>query len=249
MDYPIEKIMSISKVAAQSKFFGTLTVDQIAMIGLVAQDLNLPISTALMGGINIIQGKPSLSARVMNLLIRRAGHSMTVVQEVASCTIKGKRKDNGDEAIVSFTLKDAQDAGLASKDNWKKHQADMLFSRALSRIARQLFPDCIEGAYVEGELDTEKPKKEEKETIDVEVTPLPEEPLINSEQIEVIEAKCKFLPSSKVDKLLDKKGYQSWSEMPSKFFNDCVKFLDDLIDKEVSKRDQPLPEKAPWEDQ
>ena len=237
MDYPVQEIVKISEIAFKSKLFPNMSVEAIAMIGIVAHDLDLPLSTALMGGINIIQGKPSLSARVMNLLIRRAGHSMIVEHKDDGCTIKGKRKDNGDEAVVSFTMADATAAGLTGKDNWKKHKADMLFSRALSRIARQLFPDCIEGAYVEGELDTQNGANDSNGAISgaIDVMPIEEEPLVNEHHLEIINGKCDLLPKELVEKILKAKGWESFAQMKVKQFNDCISYLDSEIRKSVEK--------------
>jgi hypothetical protein len=53
---------------------------------------------------------------------------------------------------ASFTIEDARAAGLANRDVWKAYTEDMLFSRALSRLARRLFSDCIQNCYIEGEI-------------------------------------------------------------------------------------------------
>ena len=196
-----------------------------------------------MGGINIIQGKPSLSARVMNQLIRRAGHSMSVEHQPDACIIKGKRKDTGDEAVVSFTMEDAVAAGLANKDNWKKHKADMLFSRALSRIARQLFPDCIEGAYVEGEIESNDSPSVSNVTINL---PPVEEPLVSEDQLEIIETKARLLPKKTVEEILAAKQWKSFAEMKKKQYEPCMAYLEAELKKEIDKE---LSTTSPWEDQ
>src|ERR1044072_1767548 len=53
----------------------------------------------------------------------------------------------------SFTIEEASRAGLIRDGGaWRKTPSDMLFARALSRIGRRLFADCIGGFYIEGEL-------------------------------------------------------------------------------------------------
>lgn len=99
------------------------------------------------------QGKVELAASTMNFLIRKAGHS---IQKHASsdhtvCILIGKRADNGDTMTVSFSIEDAKRAGIY-RGTWLRYPEDMLFARALSRLARQLFPDVIKGCYVEGEI-------------------------------------------------------------------------------------------------
>lgn len=139
----------------------------VLMIMLAAREMNIAPMMALNGGLNIINGKVEISARMMAAMIRRAGHS---IQEKSStdeeCVLIGKRQDNGDVIETSFTLAEAQRAGLVRDGGgWKKWPKDMCYARALSRLARRLFPDIIGTSYVEGEIMEAKaeimPSKEE----------------------------------------------------------------------------------------
>lgn len=98
-------------------------------------------------------GKVELSSAMMNHLIRAAKHSITKDKrsDETICILHGKRADNGDTWVESFSIEDAKQAGIF-KNQWLKYPKDMLFARALSRLARQLFPDVIKGCYSEGEL-------------------------------------------------------------------------------------------------
>jgi len=126
---------------------------KIMMILLAAHDLGIKPTIALNGGIWNIQGKIEISARLMTSMIRRAGHSISIKEcNDKICILKGKRADNGDEIESSFSIEDAKNAGLANRDVWKKYAEDMLYARAMSRLARRLFPDVIGTAYVEGEI-------------------------------------------------------------------------------------------------
>jgi len=124
------------------------------MIMLAAREVGIPPMQALNGGLNIIQGKVEISARMMNALIRKAGHKIDIKDSTdLSCTLVGTRCDNGDRATVSYGLIDAQKAGLVkSGGGWTKCPKDMCFARAMSRLARQLFSDVIGIGYVEGEI-------------------------------------------------------------------------------------------------
>lgn len=102
-----------------------------------------------MNMIDVIDGKPSLSAELQNARIREAGHSIQTVEwtdQVAR--LRGVRVDNGDEMTVEFTAEMARRAGLTSKSNWKNYPEAMLFARALSMLARALFPDVFAAAHV-----------------------------------------------------------------------------------------------------
>lgn len=126
----------------------------ILSVMLLARELGVSPMQAISGGINNILGKFEISARIMNQLIRKHGHKLTVKTHTHEvCVIWGKRKDTGEEMEVRYHIEEAARAGLIKDGGgWRKCPEDMLFARAISRLARRLFPDCIGGCYVEGEL-------------------------------------------------------------------------------------------------
>lgn len=126
----------------------------VMMIMLAARELGIPPMQALNGGLNIISGKVELSARMMNALIRKAGHKITISSSSdTACTLQGRRSDNHDTAVVTYTIEEAKQAGLIKTGGgWTKCPKDMCFARALSRLARQLFSDVIGIGYIEGEI-------------------------------------------------------------------------------------------------
>lgn len=137
-----------------------------------AKAMKLNPLEALNGGMYCVNGKVEMSANMMIQLCRQAGHSITKDKRSDNtvCILHGKRKDNGDTWTESFSIEDAKRAGLY-KNTWEKFPRNMLFARALSNLARQLFPDVIGGCYVEGEISTAPPlngpikDEEEKETL------------------------------------------------------------------------------------
>lgn len=149
----------VSRNAALSGLYGSVGSEQkIFMILLAARELGIPPMQALNGGIWNIQGNIEISSRLMNSMIRRAGHSLRILEcNDKVCEIEGKRCDNGDSFSARFTIEDAAKAGLLSRGScWKSYTEDMLYSRAMSRLARRLFPDVIGTAYVEGEIRESK---------------------------------------------------------------------------------------------
>ena len=126
----------------------------VMMIMLSARELGIPPMQALNGGINIINGKAEISARMMSALIRKAGHEIKIKEiSDASCILVGKRSDTGESEEATFSVADAQKAKLVKPGGgWEKCPKDMCFARALSRLARQLFSDVIGIGYVEGEI-------------------------------------------------------------------------------------------------
>jgi hypothetical protein len=159
---------------------------KIFMILLAAKELGIPPMQALNGGIYNIQGKIEISARMMTSMIRRAGHSIGIKEcNDKICILEGKRADNEDSFCCQFSLEDATKAGLMSRQNWKNYTEDMLYARAMSRLARRLFPDVIGTCYVEGEVrDTIKEKSapiEDKEPEEAEFTVV--EPEVDESQL------------------------------------------------------------------
>jgi len=146
---------TIAKQAAESKMYGSYGGQPgIMMTILAARELGVPPMLALNGGISNIMGKLEISARLMNAMMRRAGVKITIMESTDDrCVLRGQRGDNGDSAVVSYSLEDAKKAGLVKPSGgWVKNPKDMCFARAISRLARQIAPDVIGGCYIEGEI-------------------------------------------------------------------------------------------------
>ena len=149
---------NMAKQAVQSKFYRNFgDVSAVMTIMLSARELGISPMSALNGGLNIIQGKVEVSARMMNAMIRRGGHSIKTLECIDTmCKMQGKRADNGDEEVVEFSFEEAERAGLVKPGGgWHKYPSDMLYARCLSRLARRLYPDIIGCSYVEGEISGE----------------------------------------------------------------------------------------------
>lgn len=128
----------------------------ICVAGLMGAELGLPLMVSLRH-VHVINGKPGLSAEAMNMLIRQAGHSITADVSSTGTKIRARRADNGDEMTFEFTLDDAARAKLILKQNdgsfraaqgkdvWVQYPAAMCWARALSQVARMLFPDVLTG--------------------------------------------------------------------------------------------------------
>jgi len=122
---------------------------------LYGRELNLGPMQSLQQ-INVIKGKPSASPELMRALVRRAGHSISVIENTAdTCVLEGKRADDGTVERSSFTMADARTAGLAGGGAWKTYPKAMLLARATSQLCRSLFADVISGiSYTPEELQS-----------------------------------------------------------------------------------------------
>lgn len=166
----MNSIQLIAKVAADSKYFEKLGgVPAIFAISLYAREVGVPILTALMGGFTSVQGRITMSAELMNMLIRRKGHKLSIVKQTNEiCEIQGERSDTKEKATATFTIAEARAAGLVKSGGaWEKYPSDMLFARCISRLKRRLFPDVATMAYVDGEIE---PAEENKPSQTIEAT-------------------------------------------------------------------------------
>lgn len=207
----IKTLSFIAKTAQNSGLYaGVGGESKILMILLAAHELGIKPMVALNGGIWNIQGKIEISARLMNSMIRRAGHSIVLKRcDKEACIIEGKRADTGDTFSSQFTIEDANKAGISGRTTWKTYTEDMLYSRAMSRLARRLFPDIIGTAYVEGEIRDgdikfDKPLTEEIEqpsTIEIPVEEVEED---CSETINSFCAQYPELSDTRIREFLDK---------------------------------------------
>lgn len=166
-----------AKTAVDSQMYRGIGKESgVMMIMLAAREYGIGPAQALNGGLHIIEGKVELSARVMSALIRRSKHKIQILESTESkCVIKGQRVDTGEAHTVTFTIEMAQKAGLIKdKGGWKKTPEDMLFARAMSRLARQLFSDVIGIGYIEGEIS-------DLRASNAEIEPSKEEPMLSDE--------------------------------------------------------------------
>lgn len=104
---------------------------------------------ASMTGVNIIQGKPVLSANLLAAAVKRGGkYNYRVTMQTEKECIITWFEDKKEVGQSSYTMDEATRAGLSLKDNWKKYPSDMLFARAISRGQKRFAPDIFNGATV-----------------------------------------------------------------------------------------------------
>lgn len=141
-----------------------------------------------MSGLNIINGKPSLSAGLMATLIKRSGRYRYEVIRLddEGCALHFFEKKEGKwescGPLATFTKADAAKAGLdRNNPTYAKYPQDMMFARALSRGYRRYAPDAIGGTvYVEGEViddDAPEPAAAPAPPGDIDIT---EHPLVET---------------------------------------------------------------------
>jgi hypothetical protein len=151
----LQNTEKVVRALMASKHYDKLGASGIYAILQKAKSMGINQMDAINGGCYYVQGKVEMSSQMMNRLIRSKGHSIQKDEKSSKtcCILHGKRSDNGDKWTVEFDLEDAKKAGIyKSGGPWEKYPGVMCFNRALSMLARQLFPDIIVDCYVQGEI-------------------------------------------------------------------------------------------------
>jgi len=151
----LQHTRNLAEALMKTKHYQQLGVDGIFAVIQKAKSLNINPINALNGGLYYVQGRVEMSSQLMNQLIRSQGHSIQKDAKSTQhlCILHGTRADTGDKWSVSFGIEEAKQAGIYRQNSpWTKFPEAMCFARALSMLARQLFPDIIQGCYVEGEI-------------------------------------------------------------------------------------------------
>lgn len=165
-DVQINDMRAMAKIAYNSKQYAGQSEEGLLNLMLTAYSLGLSPLKAINGGFYIVNGKVSMGTAMMADMIRRAGHSIKILEmSKDKCVIIGQRKDNGDSLKFEYSMEDAQLAGLLGSPTWKKFPKQMLYNRCMSTVARTLFSDVIGNAYDPDEANDIKGIPPEKRSL------------------------------------------------------------------------------------
>ena len=138
-----------------------------------AKALNIAPMHAI-NSINVIKGKPTLSAGLMSALVRKHGCKLRVKVEgqgqAAVAHAKLIRPDDDYEFICTWDMERARRAGVAGGVNWQKYPEAMLKARAISEVCREGAEDFLQGfSYTAEEMGGDEPVS----VSSVTVSPMP----------------------------------------------------------------------------
>jgi len=125
----------------------------VAAAILYGRELGLEPMTSLRS-VNIIKGRPALTAEAMRAMVLAAGHDIRF-QEMTSarCVIVGRRKGQDETTTVTFTMDDAKKMGVGGGQQYSKMPRQMLAARATSELCRLIFADVIGGLISDVEAE------------------------------------------------------------------------------------------------
>lgn len=104
--------------------------------------------------VNVINGRPTLSADGMQAVVRRSGACarLDVIETTDERCEVVYQRNGGQPVTIAWEMARARKADLASGKQWSKYPRQMLRARALSEACRLGFPDVVGGVYDPDEL-------------------------------------------------------------------------------------------------
>ena len=190
----IDDAVRIASAMSSSKMFPDIKNPEMAFAKMMAgAELGFG-PFASISGVDIIQGRPALSARLIASAVKASNKYDFIVQDHSDklCKIEFfeyslDRSNKESIGTSEFTIEDAKKAGLTNRDNWKKYPRNMLYARAISNGVRWHCPDIFHGgAYTHEELGVEDPV-ESGEPVEVDsyvVSDVNDTPDYEHEQVE-----------------------------------------------------------------
>jgi hypothetical protein len=165
-----QEAKDFAQIAVDSKYFLSKEITNpakaMALI-MIGRELGLGPAASLRG-VYLIEGVPSLSARVMSSLINLSGNWRTkLLQWTHSVAeIQFLRRENGtwvpQTPTMVFTIEDAKRAGyIKPKSGWEKTPRNMLYARALSNGFNIFCPELACGMPIYAVADEELPDRVE----------------------------------------------------------------------------------------
>jgi hypothetical protein len=128
--------------------------DDVLIILLTGRELGLSVMQSL-GGIYVVEGRPSVSAEMLSALVLSHPEIVEAFEPeeltAQRCVWIAQRRGRPPKKFT-YTIEDAARAGLTGRDNWKKHPMQMLKARASKLAAQTVFPDLTRNIVLDDEV-------------------------------------------------------------------------------------------------
>lgn len=159
------------------------TGEDFAAIVLIGRELGMSTMAACRH-LQCIKGTVTERADSQLARFKTAGGRARFETLDASKAVLWVRHPNGDEHTETFTMDDAQKAGLGGNDNYKKHPKAMLRSRAITAALKSVGWDGASGLYDPDEIiDVEPTRHEPRPTPEVRPKFDPPQPVTESDPL------------------------------------------------------------------
>jgi hypothetical protein len=143
----VAPLIALSERLAMTVFAGPMRGKPAEVFATVLYGRELGLSPAqALQLIHVVQGRPTLSAEGHRALFLSSGHRLDIVDWTDKlCSVRATRGDGRGMVEVTFTLKQATDAGLLKNPSWRAWPQQMLLARATSMAIKAIAPDVSLG--------------------------------------------------------------------------------------------------------
>lgn len=167
--HEMDNALKLAQFAAQSGFFPAYKgrPQEAVMAILYGQSLGLAWGQSLLN-ITVINGRPTLWGDAMLAIVKASSdfeychETFDKANKMAICEVK---RHGEAPQVRTFSYEQAQRAGLASKDNWRKYPERMLQMRARAFALRDVFPHLLNGIYMTEEMSGTSPLPPRQEPV------------------------------------------------------------------------------------
>lgn len=153
-------LMTMAKYLANSQLVPSAyrgKPDDVAAAVLAGAEVGVPPMSALRN-IFMVDGKPSFSAALTSGIVLQhpdCVYFRLVESTDKKATYETLRVGMEEPVTMSFTMEQAEQAGLTGKKNWKMYPAAMLRARCEVALGRVVYPDRLAGIYLPEELGSD----------------------------------------------------------------------------------------------
>lgn len=154
---PFNDIERMAKAISSSSLFGVKTVDQAIALMLVAQAEGMHPAIAATH-YHVINGRPTLKADAMLSRFQAAGGTVNWKVYTDSEVTGTFSHPQGGRVDITWTVAQAQTAGLTKNPTWRQYPRQMLRSRCISEGIRTVYPGVTVGVYTPEEVQDFAPE-------------------------------------------------------------------------------------------
>lgn len=144
----------------QSRLFSAYGSPQAVLATVLAgRELGFQAMSSLRA-FHIIDGKPTLSAGAIHALVLKSGKAkfFRCTERTPERATFVTQREGEPEMSLSFSIEEARQAWTKEPakfllSGWGRHSADMCVARALTKLARLVYPDVLNNLYASEEFD------------------------------------------------------------------------------------------------
>ncbi len=157
--HDLDSAFTLAEVVVNSRLFDAYSGSKEAVLLTIMAGREMGLGAmASLRTFHIVEGKPTMSAQLMMAICLASPlcEEFRVLRSQCSknrAVVRVRRHGWSDHEDYEWTAEDAEDAGLAGKNNWAKYARAMLINRAISEAAKFAFPELMANVYTPSEVN------------------------------------------------------------------------------------------------